>query len=171
MIKTYPKKILPVAKKIENFLIEDGRAFSYKPDFNMFSFDLKTKNEGRYKELDMDIYVRENEYTVYAYVKFRLPVSDTDLMLRMSEFICRANKKAIDGCFELNWQKGYIRYKYHVKCLGDNLPTKKMFKDSIIAPEFMFEKFFMGMDLIIDYLMDAKSAFEVCMKQWYKAAV
>lgn len=92
--------------------------------------------------------VRDDEYMVYTYCPVGVDENDDEMMLRMTEFICRVNYGLRTGNFELDCNDGEIRFKCHVIC-EDIIPTAAIVNRSIYTSVLMFERYGSGiLDII-----------------------
>lgn len=117
--------------------------------------------KGQLKKLNYTIIVHENSYSLYTTAPIGADPEDQDMMLRMAEFICRANYGLRNGNFELDMRDGEVRYKCYVYCEGIT-PTTEIVRTSVYVPAGMFERYAPGILNIIFGGASAKDAVEKC---------
>lgn len=152
---SYSEKI---ANVIKNFLINDDWYFSFDEKNGVFDFELYI--ESKIKRLHYMIRVNEDNYIVYAVSPVGVDIKDCDMLLKMTEFICRANYGLCSGNFELDMRDGEIRCKCYVDCDGGITPTEAMVRNSIHCPAVMFDCYAQGIIDIIFGDTTAKAAAE-----------
>lgn len=148
-----------VAKSIKSFLEGDDWHFSFDEEKGTFSFTLSMKNQ--MKKINYIISVKDSFYTVYAIAPIGADSADSEGMLKMAEFICRANYGLRRGNFELDMRDGEIRYKYFVD-FDDATLSQKAIKNSIYTPASMFIRYAPGIMSVIFGGAEAKDAVEKC---------
>ena len=84
--KIYSKDI---AHAINTYLKEDDWHFSFDEIRGVFKFGLSLK--AKMKKINYFIYVKEDEYIVYAVSPLGADEEDEKMMAAMAEFVCRAN--------------------------------------------------------------------------------
>ena len=85
------------------------------------------------------------------------------MMAQMAEFLCRANYGLQNGCFELDFRDGEIRYKSFIDC-DDMMPSFEVIQNSIYCTAGMFQRYAPGIVDIIFSGCTAKAAIEKCEK-------
>ncbi len=115
----------------------------------------------RLKNVRYIIRVRDENYNVYAISPINADESDSDMMQKMAEFICRANYGLKNGNFELDMRDGEIRYKCFVDCEED-IPSETTIRNSIFCPASMFRVYSPGILAIIFGDSTAKAAIDLC---------
>ena len=85
------------------------------------------------------------------------------MMAQMAEFICRANYGLKNGCFELDFRDGEIRFRSFIDC-EDLMPSTKVIKNSIHCTAAMFKRYATGIVDIIFSGCTAKKAIAKCEK-------
>lgn len=156
--KIYSKDI---AHAINTYLKEDDWHFSFDEKRGVFKFGLSLK--GKMKKINYIIYIKEDEYVVYAVSPLGADEEDEKMMATMAEFVCRANYGLKNGNFELDMRDGEIRFKCFADCEGI-IPTTEMIRNSIHCPAAMFEQYAEGIVGIIFGNLNAKDAVEKCEK-------
>lgn len=156
--KIYSKDI---AHAINTYLKEDDWHFSFDEMRGVFKFGLSLK--AKMKKINYFIYVKEDEYIVYAVSPLGADEEDEKMMAAMAEFVCRANYGLKNGNFEIDMSDGEIRFKCFVDCEG-TIPTAEMIRNSIHCPAAMFEQYGDGIVGIIFGTMSAKEAVSKCEK-------
>lgn len=156
---TYSVKICNLIKE---FLSIDDWHYSFDDRRGTFQFGLNLTS--KIKSIKYLVDVDEDSYIVYAYCPIGAEIDDTDMMHRMSDFICRVNYGLKNGDFEFDMRDGEIRYKTFVDCDGV-LPSIEMIKTSIYCPAIMFERYGSGIVDIIFSGISAKLAIDKCEKK------
>lgn len=152
---------IQIANAINTFLTEDDWHFTFHEQRGIFKFGLRLS--GKIKRLQYTIYVREEEFVVYALSPFGADEEDPKMMAAMAEFVCRANYGLKNGNFECDMRDGEIRFKCFVDC-ADVEPSPQMIRNSIYCPAAMFERYGEGIMGIIFGIMNAEEATEKCEK-------
>lgn len=148
-----------IATAINNFLKEDDWHFSFDEQKDSFRFGLSLK--GKLRNVKYSVHVREDDYSVYVTSPLSADADDNDMIIRMSEFICRANYGLIRGSFELDVRDGEIQFKFYVPC-NDSVPSNKTIGESIYIPMQMFKKYGDGIVSIIFTDTTAEEAIMKC---------
>lgn len=154
------KYSVEIAKAVQEFMEDDDWHFSFDDRDGIFSFGLAARN--KIKHLNYHILVRNDGYTVYAVSPIGGDQDDKEMMLNMSEFICRANYGLRNGNFELDFDDGEIRYKVFVDCDGGVVPACGIIKNSIYTAASMFKRYSGGILDIINQNVPAKNAIAKC---------
>lgn len=154
------KYSVEIANAIKNFLENDDWYFSFDEEEGIFAFDLSIKN--RVKKLSYLIRVHDDDYTVYAFSPIGADEEDHEKMMKIAEFVCRANYGLQNGNFELDVRDGEIRYKTYVDCEGGAIPTEEIVQESIYCPASRFERYGSGFAEILFGNATAKEAITKC---------
>lgn len=156
------KYSVEIANAVKDFLVNDGWQFSFDENSGVFEFGLCIRS--KIKKINYLIRVYNNDYTVYAFSPIGADVDDRDMMLKMAEFVCRANYGLRRGNFELDMRDSEIRYKTYVDCDGGITPNIEVVRNSIYCCASMFERYASGILNIIFGDMTAKDAVDKCEK-------
>ena len=74
------------------------------------------------------------EYAVVCYIQCPIPVP-TNMRSSVAEYIIRINEKELEGCFEMVYDEGFVRYK---KLLSYNdLRNEKVACDSLVKAKLV----------------------------------
>lgn len=149
-----------IANAIKSFLKDDDWHFSFDEKRGTFKFGLSIKS--KIKKINYTIRVHEDDYTVYAFSPIGVDADDQEILLKMAEFVCRANYGLRTGNFELDVRDGEIRYKTYVDCAGGLMPNKEIIEGSIYSPAAMFDRYALGITEIIFGDISAKEAVAKC---------
>ena len=157
MSKHYSKEI---ADAISQFLTQDGWKYQFLEQAGIFRFAVEL--EGQISKMSFVLEVHETDYNVYGFIPISAKPGDKEMLLRISEFLHRANYGLRNGNFELDFQDSEIRYKTFVECDGLTAPTHEMICNSIYCVAVVFERYSKGIAKIIWADMDAKTAVAIC---------
>ena len=113
MMKNYSMEL---ANGVKAFLDEDDWKYSFDKEKGMFRFGLKIKS--RLSQIQYMVRVHEKHITFYGIAPVSPDHEDEKMMGQMAEFICKANYGLKNGCFEMDYNDGEIRYKSYVDCDG-----------------------------------------------------
>jgi hypothetical protein len=150
-----------LADLVKKFLVEDDWHFSFDENTGMFDFGLRIKS--KIQKINYVIDVQEDEIIVYGMCPIGAERSDADMMARMAEFICRANYGLKNGCFELDFQDGEIRFRSFIDC-EDSTPSTEVIQNSIYCTVAMYKRYAPGIVAIIFSGCTAKEAIAKCEK-------
>lgn len=114
-----------IMQAIEDFFNTRRMKFTISGD----AFYIEANVEGRLKTVDIFVHVSESSFVA----NFYLPLKTTDDVgkLRMAEFIARANSEMNDGCFELDFDSGDIRFRMSHFCGTDEEPIFEVIEHTI----------------------------------------
>ncbi len=140
---TYSVKI---SNLIKEFLSMDDWHYSFDDRNGTFQFGLNIS--AKIKNIKYLVDVDEDSFIVYAYCPIGADTDNTEMMHRMSDFVCRANYGLKNGNFELDMRDGEIRYKCYADC-ENTLPSIEVVRTSIYFPAVMFERYGTGIAEII----------------------
>ena len=148
-----------LANVVKQFLTEDEWYYSFDEARGIFDFGLKI--ESKIQRIRYIIDVKEDEMVIYGICPIGVDHNDEKMMAQMAEFICRANFGMKNGCWEVDYRDGEIRYKSYIDC--DNmLPSTQVIKNSIYCIETMYEHYAHGITSIIFAGNSAKRAIAMC---------
>lgn len=148
-----------IAEVIREFLEEEEWSYSFDEEKEYFDFILRTSN--KIKQIHFIINVHPDEYVAYGIIPVGADSDDAEMMTAMAEFICRANYGLKNGCFEMDFRDGEIRYKTYVDC-EQSLPSKQIVENSIHCIAAMYKRYIPGIADIIFAGSSAKEAVEKC---------
>lgn len=151
--KTYSTDI---AKLIKKHFEDNNRRFVFDEEHSVFNTAKRFKN--RIKKVNIIIGVEEIDYIVYAICPISANPADEKTMAALAEFVCRSNINIKNGCLELNYSNGQIRYKKFVNC-KDGLPGKETITESISDTAVMIDRLENSIiDLIAGKIMPEEAA-------------
>ena len=156
MMKNYSMEL---ANGVKAFLDEDDWKYSFDKEKGMFRFGLKIKS--RLSQIQYMVRVHEKHITFYGIAPVSPDHEDEKMMGQMAEFICKANYGLKNGCFEMDYNDGEIRYKSYVDCDGI-IPSQKVIENSIYCIANMYETYAPGIIDILFKDVPAKEAIEKC---------
>ena len=154
-------------KKYSFEIVEAVKTHIKENDLHMVSFDEAlgtfSFNMQLACQLSTNIIIRvgEDSFTAMAVCPVRPDTSDAELMARMAEFVCRANFGLKNGCFELDFTDGELRYKCYVPC-GDRVPSQEMIREGITVPAMMLRRYGLGILGVLYNGVDPATAVKAC---------
>ena len=154
----YSDEIVNVIKK---FLTDDDWHYSFNEDTGIFRFGLKIRS--KLQNISYVIDVHNQEFIVYGICPICVDWMDAEMMVQMAEFICRANYGLKNGCFELDFRDGEIRFRSYVDC-ENHLPSDAVVKNSIYSTAATIKRYAPGIVDIIFGGSLAKDAIAKCEK-------
>ena len=144
-----------LANLVKKFLVDDDWHFSFDENIGVFDFGLRVKS--KIQKINYIVDVHEDEIVVYGMCPIGADHTDSNMMAQMAEFLCRANYGLKNGCFELDFRDGEIRYKSFIDC-EDVMPSTEVIKNSIHCIAVMFKRYAPGIADIIFANCTAKEA-------------
>ena len=154
----YSDEIVNVVKK---FLADDNWHYSFNEDTGIFRFNLRIRS--KIQSINYVIDVHDDEFVTYGMCPIGADHENPEMMAQMAEFICRANYGLRNGCFELDFRDGEIRFRSYVDC--ENLiPSTDVVKNSVHCTAAMFKRYATGIVDIIFGGASAKDAISKCEK-------
>jgi hypothetical protein len=154
----YSDEIVNVVKK---FLTDDDWHYSFNEETGIFRFGLRIRS--KIQNISYVIDVHDDEFVTYGICPIGADREDPEMMAQMAEFICRANYGLKNGCFELDFSDGEIRFRSFVDC-DDLLPSTEVVKNSIHCTAAMIKRYAAGIVDIIFGGASAKDAIAKCEK-------
>ncbi len=158
-----------IADKIEEFLDEDDWKYSFDSEKGYFSFGLSL-NKTKIRKVEFIIRIRESDFVVYAICPINVNKDDTSAMLRISEFLHRANYGTFCGNFEFDFSDGEIRYKTFVDCDNMALSTDAV-RNAIYTSASEFEKYGDGILEVIFTENKAEDVYEKFTKKYFEELI
>lgn len=143
---------------VNQFLVDDDWHFSFDENTGVFDFGLRVKS--KIQKINYIVDVHEDEIVVYGMCPLGADHTDANMMAQMAEFLCRANYGLKNGCFELDFRDGEIRYRSFIDC-EDLMPSKEVIKNSIHCTAAMFKRYAPG---IVDIIFSGSTAKETIAK-------
>lgn len=147
-----------LANLVKKFLVDDDWHFSFDENTGVFEFGLRIKS--KIQKINYIVDVHEDEIVVYGMCPIGVDHNGSNMLAQMAEFLCRANYGLKNGCFELDFRDGEIRYKSFIDC-EDVMPSNEVIKNSIHCTAAMFKRYAPG---IVDIIFSGSSAEEVIAK-------
>ena len=105
--------------------------------------------------------VKETSICTYALFPIHADVRNAELMAALAEFICRSNYNLKQGCLEIDYEDGELRYRCFIDCEG-TIPSDEVIANSIFCSTAMLENFSYGLIGIIFRNMTALEAVQAC---------
>ena len=144
-----------VAGFVRTYLDSQGWKYSFVEEDGVFQFGLNIR--GNLRNVRHLIFIREDDYSVYAISPVSADSDNPVQMEQVMEFICRANYGLRDGNFEFDVDDGEIRFKTFVNCDGADA-SEEIVERSIQIPSAMFTRYGKGLLPIIFCDMSAREA-------------
>lgn len=151
-----------IVKVVKQFLAEDDWHYSFNEDTGIFRFGLRIRN--KIQNISYVIDVHDDEFITYGMCPIGTDREDPEMMAQMAEFICRANYGMKNGCFEMDWRDGEIRFRSYVDC-ENLLPSTTVVKNSVHCTAAMIKRYAPGIVDIIFGGAKAKDAITKCEKE------
>ena len=148
-----------ISGAIGSFLHNDDWRFSFDENRGIFRFGLGLK--GKMKTLDYIIDVKKDAFITYAISPLSADSDDPQMMAQMAEFLTRANYGLKNGCFEMDFDDGELRYRSFVDCDGQ-VPSSEVVRNSIYVTASTFQRYAPGILDIIFGGIGAKEAIAKC---------
>ena len=146
---------------VKKFLVDDEWHFSFDENTGVFDFGLRVKS--KIQKINYIVDVHEDEIVVYGMCPIGADHTDSKMMAQMAEFLCRANYGLKNGCFELDFRDGEVRFRSFIDC-EDVMPSTEVIKNSIHCTAAMFKRYAPGIVDIIFAGCTAKEAIAKCEK-------
>ena len=154
----YSDEIVNVIKK---FLADDDWIYSFDEDTGIFRFDLKIRSKIQIISYVIDVH--DDEFVTYGMCPISADHEDHEMMAQMAEFISRANYGLKNGCFEMDFRDGEIRFRSFVDC-ENWIPSVAVVKNSVHCTAVMIKRYAPGIVDIIFGGATAKDAITKCEK-------
>ena len=151
-----------IVNVIKQFLEEDDWHYSFDEETGIFRFGLKIRS--KMQKISYVIDVRDDEFVTYGMCPLGADHENSEMMAQMAEFICRANYGLKNGCFELDFRDGEIRFRSYVDC-ENSLPSTTVVKNSIHCTAAMVKRYAPGIVDIIFGGAKAKDAITKCERE------
>ena len=156
--KKYSKVLV---KAIRDFLDKDGWKYSFDKEYGVFLFSLSI--DSVIDRIDYYVFVHEKHYVVRTSFPVEADVEDPEMMSRLAEFICRANRNLVAGNFQLDYVDGMITYKNYVDCDGC-VPPETIIAHSIRKIATVYDVYGPGILNVMDGKKSPKDAVTECEK-------
>ena len=131
-----------IARAVDAFLTADDWRYTFNEEAGMFRFGMQY--DGKLQKVDFLIRIRDEFFVVYAYP----PLTAKDCLPEMAEFIARANYGLQNGCFELDFEDGEIRFRTFVDCDGQ-LPAESVIRNSVYTAVTMMRRYGDGIAAVL----------------------
>ena len=127
-----------------------GVKLSFTFDSDAGIVKLSMGQVGPFRKVDVYVEARSNDIITYAFFPLNADGDDPARMADMAEFITRANYGLCNGCFEMDYRDGEIRFKSYIDC-EDLIPCDKVILNSIFTSVTMIRRYTPGFAGIIFY--------------------
>lgn len=152
---------IEIANIVKKYLYDDGCNYSFDEEHGIFKFSNRIKSE--INEIVYHIYIGEDDMILYGFCPIKADCQNENMMMRMSEFICRANSDLCNGCFEFDFNSGNVNYRCYIDC-ANVLPSTKIIENSIYYIAAIFKCYAIGITSIIFSECSGKEAINMCNK-------
>lgn len=129
-----------LAKHIKDFMDMENMSYLYHDGV----FYLSIWIEGPIRVVQYFVTIHMGDVSVLAASPIAADPNDTDQVIRVLEFVNRANFNLRIGKFEFNMDEGEIRYSYYMNC-EDITPSVSMIAEAIRYPAAIFERYGEGL--------------------------
>ena len=132
----------------------------------LFRFDLSI--ETRISRISYQVELRDygdglEDLVIYGICPVSADCEDAGMTAQLAEFLHRVNYGVPNGCFEMDYTDGEIRYKSYISIM-DHVPSAAVVKNSLLWVSSMFERFGPGIADIVFAGCSAREAVEKCMQ-------
>ncbi|MDO5309213.1 MAG: YbjN domain-containing protein [Planctomycetia bacterium] len=132
------------------------RSTDYEKGVVHFSMDLGRIN------IKVIIITRESNFSIHGVFPISADDEDQEAILKVAEFVCRANYGLVLGHFNLDMRDGEIQYQTTIDCTDIEAPSTHMVNRALAVTLKMCEKYAPGFQSIIFAGQSAKEACERC---------
>ncbi len=139
MSRTYSPKIANVIRKA---LMDEEWNSPFEERDGQFIFTMGM--HAPIKSLGFVIEVCKNHYMIYGMSPVGPDSEDPQQMQRTAEYLTRANYDLKNGCFEMDWRDGEVRYRIYEDCDGMRL-SQKVVRNGIASLALTFERYSQGL--------------------------
>lgn len=141
----------------------DENEMTYRFDERRGVIEFKNRIRGSFRVVECVIDIGTDDLSVLAFCPVCADEEDHEVMARMAEFICRANYGMKNGCFEMDFDDGEIRFRSFIDC-EDQLPGPECINNSIRCALFMLDRYGDGIVNVLYRDMPAEEAVKRCEK-------
>ena len=143
-----------ILKSIEDYLTDNDWHFLHEENKDLFTMGMNINN--KLKSIDYYILVKHTGFLTIATIDIK---ADEECRQNVIEYITRANYGLTDGCFELDSEKGYIRYRVYSNCM-DSIPSPETVERALLICAEMFERYGNGILSVMFGMQTPKAAIE-----------
>ena len=137
---------MTIAKAIQQYLANEDWKFTFDKEDGVFRFDVGLS--GPIKNVQCAALVSWDHYMVFAMLPVRPDCKDPQQMHRVNEYLTRANYGMKNGCFEMYWRDGEIRFRVYNDCPED-APSETVVMNSILTPFMQVERYAGGLVAVL----------------------
>lgn len=152
----YTNEIVELVKEV---LEKNGLVYFFDEEHRIFEFVGKVKCQIHW--LRYIISVEEGALVFYGLCPIVPDYRDEEMMAKMAEFTCRVNFGLLNGCFELDYRDGELRYKSFIDCEG-GVPSAQCINNSIHCIASLYKRYVDGIIEILFKDGSVKEAVESC---------
>lgn len=150
-----------IVNRIELFLDENEWKYSFDADAGVFRLGIHISEGCMLDSVSVLLAVKDTSICTYALFPIQAPFQDSEIMEKLSEFICRSNFNLKQGCLEMDYRDGELRYRCFIDC-ECTIPSDEVLANSIFCSTAMLENFSYGLIGIIFRNMSAFEAVKTC---------
>lgn len=150
-----------IVNRIEMFLDENAWRYSFDADAGVFRMGIHISEGCMLDSVSVLLAVKDTSICTYALFPIHADFQDAEMMARLSEFICRSNYNLKQGCLEVDYQDGELRYRCYIDCEA-SIPSDEVLANSIYCSTAMLENFSYGLIGVIFQNMTALEAVKAC---------
>lgn len=150
-----------IVDRIKMFLDANEWKYSFDADAGVFRLGVHISEGCMLDSVNVYLAVKETSICTYALFPIQAPFKDAEVMARLAEFICRSNYNLKQGCLEVDYQDGELRYRCYIDSEGI-IFSDEVIANSIYCSTAMLENFSYGLIGIIFRNMSAVEAVKTC---------
>ena len=98
---------------------------------------------GPFRKVDIFVEVRSEDVLTYTFFPLYADSKNPMKLADMAEFITRANYGMCNGCFEMDFRDGEIRFKSYIDC-DEQIPGDKVIINSIFTSIAVIKRYIPG---------------------------
>lgn len=148
-----------LVNRVKEFLDKAGWHYSFDDDMGVYEFTVRTKS--MIKKINYMIDVQGNKILVLGVSPIGANPDDPKMMAELAEFICRSNWSLMNGCLEMDYRDGELRYKSFID--ADHItPSVDVIGNAVHRISAMYRRYAPG---ILDIILaggTAKAAMAKC---------
>lgn len=149
-----------IVDRIELFLDTNEWKYTFDKDAGVFRLGIHI--EGcMLDSVSVLLAVKDTSICTYALFPINADFQDAEMMAKLSEFICLSNYNLKQGCLEIDYRDGELRYRCFIDCEGI-IPSDEVIANSVYCSTAMLENFSYGLIGIVFRNMTAQEAVKAC---------
>lgn len=140
---------------LKDFYEKDDWKYDFDEDRGVFSMGLRLS--GKINSARVIVPVHDDCFEVYAVISLS---ASEEVRHETAEFITRANYGLRNGCFEMDFNDGELRYKCHVDCEDAIPPGYTIIKNAMYIPGSMISRYGDGLVKVLFGMATASDAID-----------